>query len=153
LVQLNKVCATLGLQVLSPDILHLEHGWFAGFLDADGTIGYSLKGPYQIPQLTLSVTNKLYMDVVHFFNLFGGAIYFDISHNGYYKWMIQSEQNILNFSYYTKVCPPQSIKRNRFFLLKEYYRLVNLKAYKAHESTVLHKAWVKFNRKWNRTST
>jgi hypothetical protein len=26
LVQLNKVCATLGLQVLSPDILHLEHG-------------------------------------------------------------------------------------------------------------------------------
>lgn len=51
----------------------------------DGTIGYYLKGPYNRPQLTLSVTNKLYVDVVHFMTYFGGAIYFDKAQNGYYK--------------------------------------------------------------------
>jgi len=153
LVQLNRVCTILGLRTLSPDDLHVEHGWFAGFFDADGTIGYYLKGLNAHPQLTLSVTNKLYTDVVHFLNIFDGAIYFDKSKNGYYKWTVQSELNLTNFLKYAKVCPPQSIKRNRLFLVKEYYRLVNLKAHKAPEDTVLHKAWISFNRKWNQTSS
>lgn len=85
LVQLNRVCAVLGVQLLTPDTLHNKHGWFAGFFDADGTIGYYFKGSYNQPQLTLSVTNKLYVDVVHFMTYFGGAIYFDKGQNGYYK--------------------------------------------------------------------
>ena len=85
LLQLNRVCAVLGMPLSSPDTLHNKHGWFAGFFDSDGTIGYYLKGRYAHPQLTLSVTNKLYMDVVHFMNYFGGAIYFDKAQNGYYK--------------------------------------------------------------------
>lgn len=31
LVQLNRVCAILNVQLLSPDTLHNKHGWFAGF--------------------------------------------------------------------------------------------------------------------------
>jgi len=85
LVQLNRVCAVLGVQLLSPDTLHNKHGWFAGFFDSDGTIGYYFKGPYNNPQLTLSVTNKLYVDVAHFMTYFGGAVYFDKAKNGYYK--------------------------------------------------------------------
>lgn len=149
LVQLNHVCAILNMQLLSPDTLHNEHGWFAGFFDADGLIGYNLKSRYANPQLTLSVTNKLYVDVVHFMTYFGGAIYFDKAQNGYYKWCIQSEANFASFLEYTKVCPPQSIKRNRLFLVKEYYKLIELKAHKAPEGTVLHKAWINLNRKWN----
>lgn len=149
LVQLNHVCTVLGVELLTPDTLHLKHGWFAGFFDGDGTIGYYLKGSNLYPQLTLSVANKLYVDVVHFMTNFGGAIYFDKAQNGYYKWSIQSEEDFAAFLEYTKVCPPQSIKRNRLFLVKEYYRLLGLKAHKAQEGTVLHKAWINFNRKWN----
>ena len=85
LVQLNRVCALLSVKLLSPYTLHKKHGWFAGFFDADGTIGYYFKGNNSQPQLTLSVTNKLYVDVVHFMTYFGGAIYFDKAQNGYYK--------------------------------------------------------------------
>jgi len=85
LVQLNRVCALLSVKLLSPYTLHNKHGWFAGFFDADGTIGYYFKGNNNQPQLTLSVTNKLYVDVVHFMTYFGGAIYFDKAQNGYYK--------------------------------------------------------------------
>lgn len=149
---LSRVCAVLGVQLLTPDTLHNKHAWFAGFFDADGTIGYYFKGDIDNPQLTLSVTNKLYVDVVHFMTYFGGNIYFDktggVPQKGSYKWSIQSEEKFAAFLEYIKVCPPQSIKRNRLFLVKEYYRLVGLKAHKAPEGTALHKAWVKFNHKW-----
>ena len=148
LVQLNQVCAVLGLQILTPDTLHNRHGWFSGFFDADGTIGYYFKSINSIPQLTMSVTNKLYVDIVHFVNIFGGSIYFDKSQNGYYKWQVQSETNLQSFIDYIKICPPQTIKRNRLFLVKDYYRLVGLKAYKAPKGTKLHKAWMNFNQKW-----
>ena len=149
LVQLNRVSTALGIQVLSPDTLHKKHGWFAGFFDADGTIGYYLKGTYAQPQLTVSVTNKLYVDICQFITFFGGEIYFDRSQNGYYKWTVQSKNRLTPFLDYVKVCPLQSVKRKRLFLVKEYYRLVELKAHKALEGTVLNKAWVNFNRKWN----
>lgn len=146
--QLQRVCGILGLKILSPDSLHNKHAWFAGFFDADGTIGYYFKGPKANPQLTISVTNKLYADVIYFSNILGGNIYYDSTHNGYYKWSIQSEELINSFLEYTKVCPVKSIKRNRLFLIKEYYRLLNLKAHKANEDTVFYKAWLKFNNKW-----
>lgn len=85
LLQLNRVCTVLNVELLKADTLHNKHGWFAGFFDADGTIGYYLKGNNNQPQLTLSVTNKLYFDVVHFVSYFAGAIYFDKAQNGYYK--------------------------------------------------------------------
>jgi ubiquinol-cytochrome c reductase cytochrome b subunit len=149
-IQLSHVCAELNIQVLNPDNLHKTHGWFSGFFDADGTINYYLKGKY--PQLTLSVTNKLLVDVIHFKNHFGGEIYFDKSQNGYYKWSIQSKDIINYFIEYSHVCPFQSIKRNRLFLVKDYYRLHNLGAYKALEGSILNKAWNKFNQKWNKSN-
>jgi hypothetical protein len=86
---LSRVCAVLGVQLLTPDTLHNKHAWFAGFFDADGTIGYYFKGDIDNPQLTLSVTNKLYVDVVHFMTYFGGNIYFDktggVPQKGSYK--------------------------------------------------------------------
>jgi ubiquinol-cytochrome c reductase cytochrome b subunit len=37
------------------------------------------------PQLTISVTNKLLVDVVAFQEIFNGSIYYDRAQNGYYK--------------------------------------------------------------------
>lgn len=147
-VQLNRVCAVLGIPLLNSDILHSQHGWFAGFFDAHGMIGYLLKGSHKSPQLTMSVTNKLFVDVHPFMTTFGGNIYFDKSKNGYYKWSIQSEACFIALLDYFKLCPSRSVKRNRIFLIREYYRLVALKAHKAPEGTVLYKAWIHFNKKW-----
>lgn len=147
LLQLNNICATLGLNVITANVLHKDHAWYAGFFDADGTIGYYFKNGY--PQLTISVTNKLRTDIEHFLIRHGGGIYFDKGQNGYYKWSIQSESDILAFVDYTKICRPKSIKANRLFLVKQYYSLVKLKAYEAPYDSSLHKAWIYFNQKWN----
>lgn len=151
LKQLNLVCSVLNLKFIMPDSLHDKHGWFAGFFDADGTIGFSFKGKYQIPQLTISVTNKLLADVIYFQQVFGGSMYYDRAQNGYYKWALQSKADILSMLDYFKHCPSHSIKRKRLFLVKQYYYLIDLKAYKASvygKDTAQYKAWVKFMETW-----
>lgn len=73
----------------------------------------------------------------------GGNVYFDKSQNGYYKWSIQSKEEIEKFIDYIKDNPSRSRKGERLYLIPEYYRLVSLKAYKDKDS-VLYKAWTKF---------
>ena len=148
LTQLHKVCNVLNIPIITPYTLSINNAWFSGFFDADGTIGFYLKN--HIPQLTISVTNKLQVDVMHFMVHFGGNIYFDSSQNGYYKWSVQSEKDIRLVLDYFKIHSSKSIKRNRLFLVNEYYDMLHLKAYKAPVNNVLYKNWISFNNKWNR---
>jgi len=149
LKQLNLVCITLNIEFITPDKLHNRHGWFSGFFDADGTITFSIKDKYLSPQLTISVSNKLMIDISYFKEIFGGNIYFDKSKNGYYKWSIQNKENILYFLEYIKYCPSRSLKRKRLYLINKYYELINIKAYKAEEKSLKWKAWNLFIHKWN----
>lgn len=149
LKQLNLLCTILDIEFMIPDKLHDKHGWFSGFFDADGTITFSFKSNTLSPQLTISVCNKLLIDVSYFKEIFGGNIYFDRSQNGYYKWSIQNKENILSFLKYINNCPSRSIKRKRLFLINQYYELKDIKAYKAEETSAKFKAWKRFVEKWN----
>ncbi len=146
--QLNHICTILDIKLLAPCVLHNKHGWFSGFFDSDGCISLSLKGEKKIPQLTISVTNKLFADVISFKNVFGGNIYYDRSQNGYYKWSIQKKTDILNIMEYFKLCPSRSNKRKRIFLLKRFYELNSLKAYKLENNYLQNKAWLIFLDNW-----
>jgi hypothetical protein len=81
--QLQSICLTLGIELKYPEPITIENGWFSGFFDANGTITYSIKNSY--PQLTISITNNLMVDVISFKSIFGGNIYYDKGLNGYYK--------------------------------------------------------------------
>jgi hypothetical protein len=142
LQQLHRVCQQLNCPVITPFTLTSESAWFAGFFDADGTIGFSMKD--ERPQLSVRVTNKLYKDIEPFKDVLGGYIYFDSSQNGYYQWSIQSKEDILRLSgYFSHYC--RSRKAQRFFLVNQYYSLVSLKAYKSDL-----KSWQNFQEKWNK---
>ena len=147
LKQLEKVCLLLNISIIYPKTITVNNGWFAGFFDADGTITYSIKN-YD-PQLTISVTNKLYVDVISFKNVFNGNVYFDKGQNGYYKWSIQAKSDIDFFKSYLLKYPSRSNKKQRLFLINDYYYLKYLGAHKASVDTPLHKAWTIFNDKWN----
>ena len=147
LKQLYKVCELLNIPVILPKPLIYNNGWFIGFFDADGTITYNIIN--KIPQLTISVKNKLLIDVQPYKEIFGGNIYYDKGQNGYFKWCIQSKVDILNI--YNILKYSKSYKSKRIFLINNYYDLFNLKAYKTPEeggSDILYKAWLRFNSKW-----
>lgn len=147
LPQLFKVCSLLNIKPLNPIKLDYNNAWFIGFFDADGTITYSFKE--NNPQLTISVTNKYLHDVIDYKLIFGGNIYFDKSQNGYYKWSIQSQNDILNWiNNYVKLYPSRSYKFKKLMLVKQYYYLINLKAYKQNKSSLQYKAWLLFESKW-----
>lgn len=98
LLQLHRVCLNLNIKIIEPFELDKNNFWFAGFFDADCTIGFYIKNFR--PQLSVRVVNKLLQDVKFYQDIFGGAIYFDSSQNGYYQWSIQSRVNILKMQEY-----------------------------------------------------
>lgn len=148
LKQLEKVCLFLKISIIYPDTITIDNGWFSGFFDGDGSITYSIKNKY--PQLTISVTNKLLIDVINFKSIFKGNVYFDKGQNGYYKWSIQSKEDIDFFKSYLLKYPSRSNKKQRLFLTDQYYYLKDNKAYSAPDHSPLKKAWLKFNSKWNK---
>ena len=145
--QLESICSYLSIAIRYPRAITKDNGWFAGFFDADGTITYSIKNNY--PQLTISVTNKLLIDVVAFKDVFAGNVYFDKGQNGYYKWSIQARTDVELFKSYLLKYPSFSNKKQRLFLTNTYYELKDLKAYSALPNNPLAKAWLNFNKKWN----
>nr|YP_008965418.1 LAGLIDADG [Rhynchosporium secalis]AHC02428.1 LAGLIDADG [Rhynchosporium secalis] len=145
--QLESICLNLDINIKYANTINIDNGWFSGFFDADGTITYSIKNC--IPQLTISVTNKLLVDVIPFKNILGGNVYFDKGQNGYYKWSIQGRNDIETFKSYIFKYPSFSNKKQRLFLIEKYFELKDLKAYSASPDSILGKAWTKFNNKWN----
>lgn len=146
LKQFELICKKLNITILNPSLLDISNGWFSGFFDADGTITMSMKNDY--PQLTISTSNKLKENVNSFQKIFGGNIYFDKAGYGYYKWSIQSKNDIEFFFNYIKQYPIRSHKKQRFFLISKYYELKNLKAYKQDINFILYKVWQDFLQNW-----
>jgi hypothetical protein len=90
--------------------------------------------------LTLSVTNKHKVNVEDFFQVFGGAIYFDTAQNGYYKWTVQSRENLIMMHEYFKHCPARSIKQIRIQKILKFYELRDLRAF--NPESRYHPAWL-----------
>lgn len=147
LAQLRRVCNQLGITMLEPSspniFINIISAWFAGFFDADGTITFSIKNG--VPQLSIRVANKLLVDVNIFILIFGGNIYFDASGHGIYVWSVQSRRDVLRVcEYFKKYC--RSHKSKRFYLVDEYFRLRDLKAYKPNSD--YYKEWLAFKENW-----
>lgn len=130
LPQLYNVCNILNISIIKPIELNINNSWFSGFFDADGCISFSFKN-YK-PQLTISVSNKYFINLKPFKDLFNGNIYYDKSCDGY-KWCIQSKNDIIRFKQYIYKHPLRTIKFNKITLIKLYYKLISIKAYNPAE--------------------
>ena len=145
LAQLHRVCTQLNLAVIAPNpIMDRSNAWFAGFFDAEGTITLNTSGT--APQLTLSVTNKVQVDVQWFKDVFGYNVYYDTARNGYYKWTVQNRAGLIDMIDYFKLCPLRSAKNKILQMIPQFYPLKNLRAYKP--GSVFHKIWQQFVTNW-----
>lgn len=143
--QLQKICALYSIPYKPPQPLNVNNAWFAGFFDADGTLGYSFKQGW--PQLVISASQKSSTDLLYFQTVFGGIIRLDIRSNTW-KWDIYREADLQNFYNYCQKFPLPSHKRKRMFLLPKFVRLRNAKAYKSTDP-LLQKTWALFEKQWN----
>ena len=122
-----------------------------GFFDSDGTIDISCKNvknsQYAQYTLQVEVSNKYLEDVQYYKEHFGGNIYYDTAKNGFYKWHIQSKEDIERFRSYFKTHMFKSTKSKRFFMIQDFFKLKSMKAYR--EDSIHHKVWKNFWNKWN----
>lgn len=109
--QLKRLCELYNIPFIEPLPLTLKNGWFAGFFDADGTIGFSMKNNW--PQLIVSVAQKYESDLLPFKSVFGGVVRLDIG-SSTYKWDIYSQEAVLEFQKYLTVYPLYSHKKSVF---------------------------------------
>lgn len=150
LPQLHHVCSFLNIPIILPYKLTINNAWFSGFFDAVGNISINIKDSH--PQLIINVSNKYLLDIKPFQDLFNGNIHYDRSHNGYYKWNIESYKDILNFRNYIIKYPSRTSKFNKIILINLFYKLIDIKAYN-NTNNILNKSWNKFINKWKSKST
>lgn len=100
------------------------------------------------PELYMEVTSRDFNNLSYFNKFFGGKIYFDRANNSFYKWRLDGSASMATapartggsavllrersrgdsftaFIHYLKLCPIQSTKRNRLFLIKKFNSLIN----------------------------
>lgn len=145
LAQLHRASQILNVPIISSIPLDFNNNWFGGIFDSDGTITFSLKN--NIPQLSIRVVAKLLVNIQPFQSILGGSIYYDNSQYGCYVWSIQKREDIDKFLLYFKDNIFKSNKSKRIFLIKEYYKLYDLRAYNPESD--YNKVWTLFLDKWN----
>jgi LAGLIDADG endonuclease len=144
LIQLNKLCDKYELTLIYPEKLDYDHGWLAGFFDADGTITIN-KSTHQ---LSISASQKTTEMLQPLIELYGGNIYIDKGKSLSFKWYISKKEDILKLIEYFKIHPCRSAKIQRLHLVPKFYDLKDLKADQSFKGSNLEKSWEKFNQKW-----
>lgn len=118
LQQFEEVCQRLGLNVKQPDQLHINHGWYAGVFDSDGSIFWNNKN-----NLVISVGQK-YKEIPDYFNkLFGGRVYYNKQETGSWYWRISAKKDVLFFIQYLEEFPCPIIKRQKVAKVSGFYML------------------------------
>jgi ubiquinol-cytochrome c reductase cytochrome b subunit len=158
IVQLQKLCQLYNVPYQKANPITISNSWFAGFFDADGTLGYSWALPSNPPegggmkngwpQLVVSASNKNAMDLRFYKEIFGGTIRLD-SNSNTHKWEISSKEAVVAFCDYLKNYPIHSHKKNRIFLIPQFLKLRSCSAYAQAPDSLLYKAWVDFETNWN----
>lgn len=176
LLQLHKICNNLNIPLIEPISLNKPHiteisrggdyksdqmeisiyndnNWYIGYFDGKGKIEYKFNKSQEldeyIPELTISINDKILDNINIFKNKFGGSIYYNKGSGGSYTWCINNKLEIINYYNYIKINPSRTSKFNKLILIKKYYELIDIKAYKSLEGSSLNKIWLNFERKWN----
>ena len=140
LPQFEEVCRRLDIVIKDEVILTKNSYYFAGFFDANGCISYNLN------KLEISISHKYIVNIQLLQNMFCGDILFMQTEQGDLRiWRVIRRADILKITAYFKAkC--KSNKSVLFFLVDDYFRLLDLHAYKS--DNIHHNDWLLFVAKW-----
>ena len=151
LIQLNKICYKYNIDLIYPSKLYYNSSWLAGLFDADGTITINKTNR----QLSISVSQKTSELLQPLIELYGGNIYIDRGSNLSFKWYITKREDVLKLVEYFKKHPARSGKKNRLYLIPQFYKLKDSTSDKTVFDTgiYLEKSWEYFWNKWESYSS
>ena len=144
LLKLYKICTFYSINLIEPKLLKFNSGWFAGFIDADGSICLNEESG----QMSINVTqkNKFLLDPL--IPLFNGRVQPIISKEAF-QFSVYKKEEILNLiDNYFSLYPLISKKKDKLNLIKKYYYFTDLK-----DIDKIHKLflWYKFKNDWDKS--
>ncbi len=148
--QLKKVCNIYDILFIELIKLEYNNGWLSGLLDSDGSISFNKINKtigITIVQKDSTILNLLA-------NVYGGKVFSHNKSRNNFKFVIENKDNLIEiYDNYFKFYLSRTLKINRIVLIKRFYELKELKAYKGLEGSILYKAWIDFIKKWNKKAT
>jgi len=139
--QLIKICNILNIPYIEPDKLTSSNSWISGMFDAKG----SVTGVFA-PAIMIAGNDKI--NLLSIVDVFGGDVVYDISSDTY-NWCLLYKVHINIFLEYIKSNPIRTIKKNKLFLIPEFYSLSEIEYFNNNKNSLQYKAWLKFKAKWN----
>lgn len=120
LLQMNKLCNKFDIQLLYPNELTFNNGWFSGFIDSDGSVYFSKSSK----QVFISATqkNKYLLDPL--IKIYGGRVDPSNEKGDAFKYIVYRKKELFNMldNYFDKY-PLRTMKKNRINLIKEFYEV------------------------------
>lgn len=149
--QFKKLCNLYDINYIYPVKLTYESGWLSGFLDSDGTV--TLNKANNTISIVLVQKDKSVLDEL--VNIYPGNVQIHVKGNHRinqsYRFVITREYALYDMlDNYFRLNPSRTVKLSRLCLIKKFFELKQLKAYKAEEGSNLNKIWIDFLEKWNK---
>ena len=118
LLQLNKLCVKYNIELIYPQPLTFNNGWFSGFLDADGSIYLNEKSK----QIFISLTQKNIYLLNPLISIYGGRVYPSNDRGQAFKYVIYRKNEIFHLlDHYFNRYSLKTLKHKRAVLIKEFY--------------------------------
>lgn len=146
LLQMNKLCIKYNIELLYPNKLKYNNGWFSGMLDSDGSISLNEKSG----QILISISQKNLYLLEYLREIYNGKIYPVSKDIDAFRYVIYRKNELYELidNYFNKY-PLRSKKINRLNLIKEFYLLRTYKS-KSNNNVMKYIDWTNFKEKWDR---
>lgn len=146
MLQLNKICVNYNINLLEPQPLTYNNGWFSGLLDSDGSIYIDDESG----QLVISVTQKNRYLLEPLQKLYSGKIYMLSPKTDAFKYTIFRKIEVLKLlDVYFNNFPLKSNKASKIKLIKEFYKLKNYRKMGVKNINKFNQ-WIQFKNKWDK---
>jgi len=146
MLQMNKLCAKYGIELIYPKPLTYNNGWFSGFIDSDGSIYFN----EQSGQVFISASQKNKYLLEPLIHLYGGRIDISSPKIEAFKYIVYRKNELYNLidNYFNKY-PLKSKKVNRLHLIKQFY---SVRISKNNKDINKLNEWILFKDKWEKYS-
>ena len=144
LLQMNKLCVKYGIELKESLPLTFNNGWFAGFLDSDGSIYLNEKSV----QVCIAVSQKNKFLLEPLINLYGGKIYILSPKIEAFKYVIYRKKELFDLiDNYLSKHPLKTNKSSRLKLIKNFYQV---RLDRKSDVIINHNEWISFKDKWDK---
>jgi hypothetical protein len=141
---MNKLCVKYGIELKESLPLTFNNGWFAGFLDSDGSIYLNEKSV----QVCIAVSQKNKFLLEPLINLYGGKIYILSPKIEAFKYVIYRKKELFYLiDNYLSKHPLKTKKSSRVKLIKNFYEV---RVDRNSDVIINHNEWISFKDKWDK---